>query len=167
MNKLIRDLNILIGRKIDLYEKFILLLRQQWKCITDYSLGPLTEILAEKEDLVEKMQKLEQDRSVLMQKIEKRLGFAGPGLTLKKLIQIHPDPVNEMLAHKRTKLLSQIATINELHDRIKSLMNQSSLSLKKSMAFIHSADESAVSPYHSDGKLKQGALQGRMLSLDA
>ena len=48
----------------------------------------------------------------------------------------------------------------------KSLMNHSALSLKKSLAYIHSADEKAQSPYLANGKVMEGRVEGRMLSMD-
>lgn len=167
MGRLLRELNNLIQREIDLYNKFILLLKEQWDCISSYSLGSLQEIIAKKEIMVQQMQQLEKERSGLMEKIARLRGFPATGLTLKKIIQTTVNPVRVDLSKARETLLTQIATINELHEEIKGLMDHSSLSLKKSLAFVHSKSEEAVSPYHPDGKLEDANLQGRMLNFNA
>ena len=167
MNSFLWELNALIEKKIDLYDKFIILLQEQWNAIADYSLGSLEAILIKKEKLVDRMQVLEKERLGLMGKIERSLESSPAPLTLKKIVQTTSDPIRTQLGKGRETLLSRIAAINELHERLKDLMNHSSLSLKKSLAFVHSKDEEASSPYHPNGKLVEGNMQGRMLSLDA
>ncbi len=167
MGKLLRELNEVIEKEIDLYNKFILLLQEQWDCITRYSLDSLNEIIEKKENMVQQMQRLEKNRTGVMEKIARLRGVPEAGLTLKKIIQTTVNPVRVNLGKSRETLLSQIATINELHEGIKGLMDHSSLSLKKSLAFVHSKSEEANSPYHPNGKLGEGHLQGRMLNFNA
>ncbi len=167
MNRLLRDLHILMERKIVLYDQFILLLQEQWDSITEYSLNSLQEIMEKKETLVEEMQGLEKERTRLMQKIERTLGVTQPGTTLKQLIETTKDPIRAPLAKCRETLLGQIMIINKLHEQVKGLMDHSSLSMKKSLAFIHSQSEAATSPYHANGRVLERNLQGKMLSLDA
>ena len=87
-------------------------------------------------------------------------------LNLMKLEEVKETPWNKRLIKSRKKLLSQIAVINDLMERIKRLMNSSSLSFKKSIALVHSAHEMAASPYHSNGRVMEGKTQGRMFSMD-
>jgi flagellar FlgN protein len=167
MNPALRKLNALIEKKIDLYDNFILLLQEQWDSITGYSLGSLQAILIKKEALVDQIQALEKERLGLMGKMNPPLGSAPANLTLKQIIQITPGPMGGQLQKSRETLLARIATINGLHENLKGLMDRSSLSLKKSLVLFHSKGEEASSPYHPNGKLQEGNLQGRMLSLDA
>ncbi len=167
MNRLLQELKVLIEKKIGLYDRFIRLLEEQWTCITEYSLESLQSIMEKKEDLVDQMQSLEKERSRVMLKIEEKLCVTRPGLTLKNLIQMTQDPIGDTLAKRRETLLGQIAVINDLHERLKGLMDHSSLSMKRSMAFVHSTVEAASSPYHANGKLPDAKPQGKMLSLDA
>ena len=51
-------------------------------------------------------------------------------------------------------------------NKVKELIDQSSLSLKKSLAFIHSTDEKANSPYSANGQVMEGRVEGRMVSMD-
>ena len=45
-------------------------------------------------------------------------------------------------------------------------MDESALSLKKSLAYIHSADVKANSPYQANGRMMKDRVEGRMLSVD-
>jgi hypothetical protein len=166
MGHLLRELNAVLLKQIRLYDRFIALLKKQWTCTTDYSLDPLLEINAEKEIMVDEIQRLENKRSLLMLSIERQSGLA-PGLTLKKLIQSQQDPINASLSKNRKKLLEQIALVNQLHERVRKLTDFSSLSIKKSMAFIHSTGDQVVSPYKANGRVGEGKILSRMLSIDA
>jgi len=167
MKPALRSLNALIEKKIALYDKFILLLREQRNAITDYSLDSLQAILVNKEALVDRIQALEKERLGLMRKINASPASAQTPRTLKHIIQNTPGPLGAQLKKGREALLARIVTINGLHENLKGLMSRSSLSLKKSLVLFHSKGEEASSPYHPNGKLQEGNMQGRMLSLDA
>jgi flagellar biosynthesis/type III secretory pathway chaperone len=166
MNRLYKNLEDLLKQKIKLYENFIQLLKDEWSCVSKYSYDSLQEIIAKKEDQVMQMQALENSRSCLMKKIAEKLQVRQSSLTLKKLIQIRDNPYKNNLAQHREKLLFQIKEINKWSEKAKSLMDHSSLSLKKSLAYIHSADEKAYSPYLANGRVKEGRVEGRMVSMD-
>ena len=166
MNRLYKNLEDLLLQKIKLYEKFIDLLKEEWNCVANFSYDELQDIEAKKEGYVMQMQALENSRSCLIKKFEEILNVRQDSLTLKKIIQIKDNPLRKNLAKARTKLLSQIKTINEWSGKVKGLMDHSALSLKKSMAFIHSADEQAHSPYLANGQVVEGRVEGRMVSMD-
>lgn len=166
MKKLYKNLQDLLEQKIGLYEKFIHLLNEEWKCVTEYSYDELQLIIAKKDDQVMQMQALENSRSSLMKKIAGNLNMKPSGLTLKKLIQFKDNPYRVNLANCRKKLLSNIQKINVLSAKIRALMDHSALTLKKSLAFIHSEGEKANSPYESNGQVTESKLQSRMVSVD-
>jgi len=167
MRKLYKNLQDLLEQKIKLYEIFIQLLNEEWKCVSKYSYDDLQTIIAKKDDQVMQMQALENSRSSLMKKIAGDLKMKTSGLTLKKLIQLKDNPYRANLSSCRKKLLSNIQKINILSSKIKTFMDHSALSLKKSIAFIHSEDEKANSPYESNGQVLEGKSPSRMLSVDA
>ena len=166
MNKLYKNLQELLEQKIVLYDNFIKLLNEEWKCITNYSYDGLQEIIDKKNEQVRQMQVLENNRSNLMKKIASNHKVGQSGLTLNKLIQNKDIPYRINLSKCRNKLLSNIQIINLLSTKIKALIDHSSLSLKKSLAFIHSEGEKANSPYESNGQVSEGSLQSRMVSVD-
>jgi hypothetical protein len=166
MNRLYKNLEDLLKQKIRLYDNFVELLKEEFLSVSKYSYDSLQETTAKKEDHVMQMQALENSRSCLMKKIAEKLKVNQSSLTLKKLIQLKNNPYRKNLAKCRLSLLSQIKEINEWSTKVKKLMDHSALSLKKSAAFIHSADEKESSPYLANGQVMQGRVEGRMLSMD-
>ena len=166
MDRLYKNLEDLLKQKIKLYESFISLFQEEWTCVSKYSYESLQEVIAKKEDKVKEMQTLENTRSFLMIKIAEKLQVQQSSLTLKKIIQIKDIPNKINLTKCRKKLLFQIKKINEWNNKVKGLIDQSSLSLKKSMAYIHSAENSATSPYMANGQMMEGRAEGRMVSVD-
>ena len=166
MNQLYKNLEELLKQKIKLYESFISLLKEEWTCVSKYSYDSLQDVITKKENIVIEMKALENDRSYLMLKIAEKLEVQQSSLTLKRIIQIRNNPNKNKLVKYRKILLFQIRKISELTDMTKSLMNHSALSLKKSLAYIHSADEKSQSPYLANGKVMEGRVEGRMLSMD-
>ena len=167
MKKSNKNLRDLLEQKIKLYENFIQLLNEEWKCVSQYSYDDLQNIIVKKDDQVMQMQALENSRSSLMKKIAGDLKMKPSGLTLKKLIQLQDNPYRVNLSSCRKKLLSNIKKINILSNKIKSFMEYSALSLKKSIAFVHSEDEKANSPYETNGQVIEGKFQSKMVSVDA
>jgi hypothetical protein len=166
MNRLYKNLEDLLKQKIKLYEDFISLLQEEWECVSKYSYDSLQDVIAKQEDKVIQMQGLENDRSSLMIKIEEKLEGQQSSLTLKKIIQIKNISNKNNLNKCRKILLFQIRRITELSAMTKNLMDHSSLSLKKSLAYIHSADEKSQSPYLANGQVMKGRVEGRMLNMD-
>ena len=166
MDKLYKNLEDLLKQKIKLYESFISLLKEEWTCVSKYSYDSLQVVIEKKENKVIQMKALENNRSYLMLKIAERLQVQQSSLTLKKIIQIRNIPNKINLAKCRKILLFQIRKISELTQMTKNLIDHSALSLKKSLAYIHSADEKAQSPYLANGKVMEGRVEGRMLSMD-
>ena len=116
MNRLYKNLQDLLEQKIGLYENFIQLLNEEWKCVTEYSYDGLQDIIAKKNDQVMQIQALENSRSSLMKKISANLKVGQSGLTLRKLIQFKDNPYRINLSKCRKKLLSKIEKIN-IYDR--------------------------------------------------
>ena len=166
MDRLYKNLEDLLKQKIKLYESFISLLKEEWTCVSKYSYDSLQEVIEKKENKIIQMKALENTRSLLMIKIAERLQVQQSSLTLKKIIQIKDIPNKINLTKCRKKLLFQIKKINEWSNKVKGLIDQSSLSLKKSMAYIHSAKDKATSPYMANGQMMKGRAEGRMVSVD-
>jgi hypothetical protein len=166
MDRLFKNLEDLLKQKIKHYESFISLFQEEWTCLSKYSYDSLQEVIEKKENKVIEIQKLENTRSILMIKIAEKLEVQQSSLTLKKIIQIKDTPNKVILTKYRKKLLYQIKKINEWSDKVKGLIDQSSLSLKKSMAYIHSAEDRATSPYMANGQMMEERAEGRMVSVD-
>ncbi|KMP10834.1 hypothetical protein UR09_03370 [Candidatus Nitromaritima sp. SCGC AAA799-A02] len=167
MSALLKRLLGLMEKKTAIYQKFIFLLQEEWNCIAGYSIEALENLLHKKNDLVNQMQVLESERTRVMKKVATGLKVSPSGLTLKNLLHIQKSPLNPRLARSRKNLLSQIQSINNLNRSIRDLMDRSSLSFRKSLVYLHSQGETALSPYHANGQMEKAKIHSRMVSVDA
>ena len=167
MTKLYKTLLKQMGQKIAIYEELIDLLRKEWDSVSEYSLMGVQEILNKKETLVLKMQVLEENRLQVVRAIAKKLEVPFEGLTLKKILSLQPHPLNEKLNLYRKKLLKQISLIAELTEKTKRIVDHSSMSIKKSLSFLHLTQEKCEAGYQAKGQVNQGRMQSRMLSAEA
>ena len=164
---LYRTLLSQLGQKVLIYDELIKLLQEEWEGISWYSFEKVQAALNKKETLVLKMQLLEENRMEIVEVLAKHLGLSVQSLTLKKLIGSIDHPIRVKLNEKRKILLSQIKKIAYLNEKNQGLVDASSLSIKKSLAFLHKTQDFAEAPYHSDGNLKEGKSEVRMLSMEA
>jgi len=167
MKPLLWELNRILERKIVLLDEFVSLLEQEWDALTRYSLADIEAASGRKEQLAARIQELEETRKRVMERIASRLGAQEERLTLKALIGMQDHPLSRDLARNRQTLLEKIRAINHHHAQARALMDRSSLSFKKSLAFLHATAEKAASPYHADGRVGEVRGQGRLLSTDA
>ena len=167
MSSLLKNLLTTMEKKIILYEKFISLLQDEWKCIAEYSIETLETLINKKYDLVNQLQSLEVERIRIMKKVAHSLNVSHGNLTMKNLIHIQKNPLNSRLAKSRKNLLTQIQSVNYLNCSIRDLMKKSSLSFRKSLVHLHTEGEIASSPYHANGKINKSEKYSRMLSVDA
>lgn len=166
MTKLYKTLLNQMGQKIAIYNELIELLRQEWDSVSGYSLMGVQEILNKKETLVLKMQVLEENRLEVVRAIAKKLDVSYDGLTLKKILALNHHPLNNKLNQYRKKLLKQIDLIAELTEKTKRIVDHSSMSIKKSLSFLHKTQEKSEAGYQSKGQIREGKMQSRMLSAE-
>jgi flagellar biosynthesis/type III secretory pathway chaperone len=166
MTKLYKTLLKQMGQKIAIYNELIELLAQEWDSVSGYSLLGVQETLNKKETLVLKMQVLEENRLEVVRAIANKLDVPYEGLTLKKIIALKSHPLNSKLSLYRKKLLKQIDLIAESTEKTKRIVDHSSMSIKKSLSFLHKTQEKSEAGYQAKGKIREGKMQSRMLSAE-
>jgi len=167
MKQLIRNLYALLNAQIRLYDRFENCLKDEWNGLVKYSHDDYDQARKKKEILSKEMADMEEKRSYLMDSIGKGLGARNGELTLKSVIQRMPEPMAHKFITVRKRLLVQIRSITKFNERIKNLMERTSLSFQKSLAFVHSMDEKQHSPYSANGKFCETKIQSRMFSMSA
>lgn len=163
MTKLYKTLLNQMGQKIAIYNELIELLEQEWDSVSGYSLIGVQETLNKKETLVLKMQVLEENRLEVVQAIANKLNVPSEGLTLKKIIALKPHPLNNKLSLYRKKLLKQIDLIAKSTEKTKTIVDYSSMSIKKSLSFLHKTQEKSEAGYQAKGQIHEGKMLSRML----
>jgi hypothetical protein len=125
---------------------------------------------AERSNMVVKAQEMASVFNALgndLFQIQRNQNLSKGGLTLKGIIQRLPEIVAQKFMSVRRKLLVQIRDITRFNDRIKNLIDRTSLSFHKSLAFVHSLDEKQHSPYSAKGQFCESKLPSRMFSMSA
>lgn len=166
MSSLLKHLLNTMEKKVVLYEKFIFLLKEEWRSIAEYSIDSLEPIILKKDELVHQLKVLESDRTKTMKKVAKGLQISYSNLTMKNLLNVQKSPLNSRLANSRKKLLGKIQIVNEWNRSIRRLMNKSSASFRKSLVHLHSEEEISSSSYHANGRIRKTKKYNSMLSLD-
>lgn len=150
-----------------IYDELIKLMQAEWDSVTEYSLEKVQEITNKKETLILKMQVLEENRIEAVRAIAKEMGVPyDEELTLKNILASGKHPLKPKLAKCRKILLQQIQRINELSERNKGLVDHSSLSIKKSLVFLHRSQDKAEASYYANGQVKEARAPSRMLSTE-
>ena len=166
MTKLYKTLLNQMEQKIAIYDELIELLRNEWDSVSEYSLMGVQEVLNKKETLVLKMHVLEENRLEVVRAIAKKLNVSYETLTLKNILALSPHPLSDKLNLCRNKLLNQIDLIARLTDKTKRIVDHSSMSIKKSLSFLHKTQEKSEAGYQAKGQIKEGKIQSRMLSAE-
>jgi len=166
MTRLYKTLVNQMSQKITLYRELLRLLQDEWDSIVDYSLDEVNRVLQKKEILTLKLRVLEKNRLKLIAEIAKNLDVDRENLTLRHLLEIHDHPLNAKLAAQRETLLSQIDAILDHSEKNKGLVDRSSLSIKKSLVFLHRTQDSAEAAYGANGHKGEGKTLCRMLSTE-
>lgn len=166
MTHLYRALLNQMGQKIAIYRELIDILKREWDCIVAYSLEDLQAILKGKEMLTLKLQVLEENRIKVITEIGKKLNINSENLTLKNILKAHNHSLNPKLAAHRKVLLEQIDTLKEYTLKTQGLVDRSSLSIKKSIVFLHRSLDKAAAPYGADGQMGVGKSECHMLNAE-
>jgi flagellar biosynthesis/type III secretory pathway chaperone len=166
MNKFYKQLLDVLARKASLLSRFIDLLRREWKCVSDYSLEKLEEIVREKEELIARIQLLDVERESIVTNFAEAVGQPAEEVTLRLIARRKDNPWGKQMIARRDQLMGQVETINKLNRANRDLIDHSSLTMKKSMAFLYQADQDDQAGYYSNGQAKKEKMGSRMLSMD-
>tara|TARA_B100000686_G_C16793348_1_gene980353 strand:- start:117 stop:620 length:504 start_codon:yes stop_codon:yes gene_type:complete len=155
-----------LRQKALIYDELIILLEEEWGDISEYSYDKVQSGLNKKETMILKMQVLEENRLEVVEALAKQLGLSIQDLTLKKLIASINHPMRVKLMEVRNMLLGQLQKIAFLNAQNQGLVDASSLSIKKSLAFLHKTQDMNEAAYHADGNLIGSKSEIRMLSTE-
>jgi len=165
METLYKELASLLSDKSSLYVDFIELLQEEWNHVSEYSRESLEKILEKKEFMVTAIHKMNVQREQLTQTIAEKKQIPEGERTLKSIILLSDNRWARHMAKYRKTLRQQITTIQEMNSRNKNLIQQSSLSMKRSMTWLYQVD-AAYTPYHQNGELREAPMQSGLVNTD-
>lgn len=165
MEALYKELASLLSDKSSLYADFIELLQEEWNHVSEYSRESLEKILEKKEFMVTAIHKMNVQREQLTQTIAEKKQIPEGERTLKSIILLSDNRWARHMAKYRKTLRQQITKIQEMNSRNKNLIQQSSLSMKRSMTWLYQVD-AAYTPYHQNGELREVPMQSGLVNTD-
>ena len=165
METLYKELASLLSDKSSLYADFIELLQEEWNHVSEYSRESLEKILEKKEFMVTAIHKMNVQREQLTQTIAEKKQIPEGERTLKSIILLSDNRWARHMAKYRKTLRQQITKIQEMNSRNKNLIQQSSLSMKRSMTWLYQVD-AAYTPYHQNGELREVPMQSGLVNTD-
>jgi flagellar biosynthesis/type III secretory pathway chaperone len=166
MSELFQTLDKVLMHKIDLYHDLIEVMKEEGVSISKYSREDLENALERKSSLLAKVHELNHKREEIVQSFAKKLGRTQSEVTLKTIITLKDNPWGRRMAACRKKIRKQITVINKMNLENKQLINQSSLTMKKSISWLYEVD-TAYTPYYSNGQLSEPTMESRVVNTDA
>jgi len=144
-------------------QEMLSLLQREKKLMIQGDLDDLLRCLQEKERLLGRLHRLEQQRQEQIAPWIERRGEVKPALTLKQMIQRTPEPYRSRLASCHQRLEALTASIQELN-QINGLLVERILQQVTGLLGLLRHLSSAVPIYQPNGALEQLPSGGRVIS---
>jgi len=147
----------------ELYRSLLSVLREEKAAITESSLETLNNKIIQKEALILKIQKLEDRRLRMLDRLGDSLDYPAQDLTLKKISLLAEEPYSSRLGICRSNLLSLTEKAREVNHINESLLAHSIELVRGSMSMLNNfMGFNAV--YYRTGKIQNNEKNGRVFS---
>jgi len=163
MDSLLDRLLDLLEGETGLYRSLLSVLKDENKAVVSASLEQLNKSRKEKEDLLLKIQVLEEQKVGMLEDLAGLFGCCPEDLTMTGLSRLVDEPLSERLRGCRSNLLALTQGIREVNNTSKALLMHSSELVKESLSLINSLIASN-SVYYRNGRIQGGDRGGRMFS---
>ncbi|MDL1962760.1 MAG: flagellar protein FlgN [Deltaproteobacteria bacterium] len=163
MDLLFNKFLCLLEEKTDFYQLLLLIVQKENKAVVDLKLKELNEAAKEKENLLLKIQILEEQRQRMLEMVADSIGCPLHGLTLSKLSQLIEEPYSTRLNACRSNLLALTQSIREVNNSNKSLIVHSLKLVGSSLSLL----DNLIAPipvYCRTGKTPINDQSGKVLS---
>ena len=163
MNGLLKELNTILAREIELHKHLLSLLQKEKECLIDLSTEELLENTKKKETCTLKIKILEESRLSLVKRLSTCFGISPQELTLSKLVSLVEEPYRSILDDARSTLRSLVRSIQESNQHNGAVVRDALHYCQRSLDFLYSATV-ANPTYVDNGKIKGPARFGRLFS---
>jgi len=163
MDLLFNKFLCLLEEETDFYQLLLLVVQKENMAVVDLKLKELNKATKEKENLLLKIQILEEQRQRMLERVADFIGCPLHGLTLSKLSQLIEEPYSTRLKECHSNLLSLIQSIQEVNNSNKSLIVHSLKLVRGSLSLL----DNLIAPipvYCRTGKTQVNDQSGKVLS---
>ena len=122
MNTLLNKFLCLLEDETGFYRSLLLIVQKENRAVVDLKLKELNEAIKEKEDLLLKIQILEEQRQRMLERVANSIECPIQGLTLSKLSQLIEEPYSTLLNTCHSNLLSITQRIRKVNNSNKALV---------------------------------------------
>ena len=165
MSNLYQSLESILNEKIQLYDRIIEVMTEEWTSITEYSRPRLEKAVEQKEALLAKVHELNHQRESLVKAFARDSGSESGAITLAEIIKMKGNYLGAHMAEQRKTIRRQIQQIRELNTSNKQLINRSALAMKRSVSWLYEVD-AKYTPYYANGELSEPMIESRMVDTD-
>ncbi len=152
-NLLLEELLALLKKEIILYHELAAILKKEEQSILELSLEKLHETVKEKETCVLKLRILEEQRSILLERISRQVCLPSAESTLSNLIKTIGEPYGSRLNVCYTNLKELAATVSKVNKENGRFVEHSLACTNSSLSLL-SYLNAYNSTYLSSGKVK-------------
>jgi len=163
MDLLFNKFLCLLDDETGFYRSLLLIVQKENRAVVDLKLKELNEAIKEKENLLLKIQILEEQRQRMLERVADSIECPFQGLTLSKLSQLIEEPYSTLLNTCHSNLLSITQSIQEVNNSNKSLVMHSLKLVGSSLSLL----DNLISPipvYCRTGKTQINDKGGQVLS---
>ncbi|MBT9438332.1 MAG: flagellar protein FlgN [Deltaproteobacteria bacterium] len=163
MDLLFNKFLCLLEEETDFYQLLLLVVQKENRAVVDLKLKELNEAAKEKENLLLKIQILEEQRQRMLERVADSIGCPLQGLTLSKLSQLIEEPYSTRLKDCRSNLLALTQSIQDVNNSNKSLIVHSLKLVGSSLSLL----DNLIAPipvYCQTGKTQVNDQSGKVLS---
>ena len=163
MDALLDELLDTLDCEADLYGSLVSVLEKEGRAIINAALEQLNEANYEKEIIILKIQKLEEDRIHILSQLSGLPGFQDQELTLERLTQLTPEPYSFRFIRCRSDLLSLTKTLRKKNNHNMYLLRHSIDFVRSYMELLNNM---AITDkvYYRTGKIQPSNQNGRVVS---
>ncbi len=163
MKLLLEKLISIFNLQTDLHQSLISVLEEEKKAIIDSDHFELTRVSHEKTNLILRIQKQEDQRSIIHASLAEALEKTPQELTLKGLCRLIEEPYSSRLNFCRSNFVPLLNKVRKENDGNKILLFQSIELVRSSLNILNSL-MSSNSVYYQTGKIKDADQSGRVFS---
>jgi flagellar biosynthesis/type III secretory pathway chaperone len=154
--KLLQTETVLYRRLLDIMDRErAAMLRSRRKDIED--------CVAEKRELLARLQTIERQRTALVQQLAQRIGCSPAEVSLSLLARTSPAPHGAELRHCRIELLELMARVQEENWRSEALCRQTVELLRAACGVVKGLAANRGCVYHQGGRLHAAHWHGRLV----
>ena len=163
MTEFLAELVKLLQMEIALYRRLLDIMARERAAMLRSRRKDIEDCVAGKQELLERLQTIERQRTALVQQLAQRIGCSPAEVNLSLLARTSPTPHGAELRHCRIELLELMARVKEENRRSEVLCRQTVELLRAACGVVKGLAANNGCVYHHGGRLNAAQWHGRLV----